>query len=126
MSQRCYQKEGPKIAVGDVNGDGQDDVYICSARGQKKQIYINNNGKFQAIENPEISKFIGFEDTAVHFFDADGDGDLDLYIGSGGNFIAEGERENQDRLFFNDGKGHFTMQSGSLPSNGMNTIRCHF
>jgi enediyne biosynthesis protein E4 len=114
-------KEGPKIAVGDVNGDGQEDVYICGARGQKKQIYIQQNGGFLPIENPEIAKFITFEDTAVHFFDGDGDGDLDLYVGSGGNFMPMGERENQDRLFFNDGKGHFSMIPGSLPSNGYNT-----
>ena len=114
-------KEGPKIAVGDVNSDGQQDVYICGARGQKKQIYIQQNGVFKPIENPEIAKFIGFEDTAVHFFDADGDGDLDLYVGSGGNFMPVGERENQDRLFFNDGKGNFSMKQGSLPANGYNT-----
>ena len=115
-------KEGPKIAVGDVNGDGLDDVYICGANGQKKGIYVQQkDGTFKVIDNPEIAKFIPFEDTSAQFFDADGDGDLDLYVGSGGNFIAAGERENQDRLFFNDGKGTFSMKAGSLPSNGMNT-----
>jgi enediyne biosynthesis protein E4 len=114
-------QEGPRLAVGDVNGDGQDDVYICGAKDQAKHIYIQENGTFKPIENPEIAKFKGFEDTAVLFFDADGDGDLDLYVGSGGNFRPQGERENQDRLFFNDGKGSFSMHANSLPPNGFNT-----
>jgi enediyne biosynthesis protein E4 len=114
-------QEGPKIAIGDVNGDGQDDVYICGAKDQAKHIYIQNNGAFKPIINPEIAKFKGFEDTAAQFFDADGDGDMDLYVGSGGNFKPQGELENQDRLFFNDGKGNYTMQANSLPSNGFNT-----
>ncbi|MBL7814382.1 MAG: VCBS repeat-containing protein [Saprospiraceae bacterium] len=115
-------KEGPKTAVGDVNGDKLDDVYICGAKGQAKAVYIQQiDGTFKAATNPEVAKFIDFEDTAVHFFDADSDGDLDLYVGSGGNYAPVGARENQDRLFFNDGKGNFVMHPGSLPSNGFNT-----
>ncbi len=113
--------EGPKIAVGDVNGDGQEDVYICGAKDQAKAILVAQNGIFKPIPNPEIARFIGFEDTAAAFFDADGDKDLDLYVGSGGNFTLVGQRENQDRLFFNDGKGNFAMRTGALPANGYNT-----
>ena len=113
--------EGPKIAVGDVNGDGQEDVYICGGKDQAKAILLAQNGVFKPIANPEIARFIGFEDTAAAFFDADGDKDLDLYVGSGGNFAMAGQRENQDRLFFNDGKGNFSMHPGALPTNGLNT-----
>jgi hypothetical protein len=115
-------KEGAKVAVADVNGDGLDDFYACGARDQKKQIYVQlKNGSFQVLANPEIAKFIPFEDTAVEFFDADGDGDKDMYVGSGGNFAAAGEYENQDRIFFNDGKGGFSMRPNTLPKNGFNT-----
>lgn len=114
-------REGPKIAIGDVNADGQEDMYVCAARGQKKQIYLGQNGVFKPLEDPELGRFIDFEDTNAAFFDADGDGDLDLYVASGGNFADANERENFDRLYFNDGKGKFSMQSGALPANGMNT-----
>lgn len=117
----ALSKEGPKIAVGDINGDGQEDVYVCGARGQEKHFYIQKNGVFKPYNDPEIARFIEFEDTDAHLFDADNDGDLDIYIGSGGNFVAERERENQDRLFFNNGKGQFSLINGTLPSNGFNT-----
>jgi hypothetical protein len=112
--------EGPKVAIGDVNGDGQEDLYICGARNQPKRILLAQNGGFKPIMNIEISRFIEFEDTAAEFFDADGDKDLDLFVGSGGNWTSKGQRENQDRFYINDGKGNFSMP-GSLPLNGYNT-----
>jgi enediyne biosynthesis protein E4 len=117
-------KEGPKMAIGDVNGDKQDDIFIGGAKGQKSQLYISENGGFKLVENPELSRFLNFEDTAAHLFDADGDGDLDLFVGSGGNEVAEGARELQNRLFMNDGKGNFQVNSNAFLLNSWNTAVC--
>jgi hypothetical protein len=112
-------QEGPKMAIGDVNGDKQDDIYICGGKEQPKGIYLSTKGGFTFSGANDLVRFISFEDTAAHLFDADGDGDLDLFVGSGGNYATVGSREMQDRMFYNDGKGNFTIRA--FPSPGMNT-----
>ena len=113
--------EGPKAAIGDVNGDGRPDIYICGAKMQPKQLYIQTATGFTATDQEVFKNFTGFEDTAAEFFDADKDGDLDLYVGSGGNEAAMGSRELMDRLYTNDGKGNFSINARALPPNTMNT-----
>ena len=61
-----------------------------------------------------------FEDVAVLFFDSDGDGDQDLYVGAGGNNMEKGGRESQHRLYKNDGQGNFVLNKTSFPNNEMN------
>ena len=114
-------REGPKIARGDVNGDGLEDIYIGGAKGQGGQLYLQNKeGKFIKKAEPVFKEFAAFEDVAVLFFDADKDGDLDLFIGAGGNNTAPNSREIQHRLYKNDGKGNFTLDAAAFANNNMN------
>ena len=115
-------REGPKAATGDVNGDGLTDIYIGGTPGHIGQLYIQTPaGKFQKKEQPAFKQFIQFEDDAILLFDADHDGDLDLFIGPGGNNNMTLSREMQNRLFKNDGSGNFTLDAAAFPASGMNT-----
>ncbi|MEO5929071.1 MAG: CRTAC1 family protein, partial [Candidatus Kapaibacterium sp.] len=108
---------GPGIAVGDVDGDGREDVYIGNAQGMSKRLFLQQqDGHF--VKSKDTATFdadAGSEDMGAVFFDADGDGDLDLYVVSGGNDFFENADALQDRLYLNDGKGHFTKSVGALP-----------
>jgi hypothetical protein len=114
-------REGPRMAVGDVNGDGLEDVYMGGAKGQGGQLYLQTAaGGLEKKEEAVFRQYAGMEDVAVLFFDADHDGDLDLFIGAGGNNVQAGAPEIEHRLYKNDGKGNFTIDVKSFPSNGMN------
>ena len=110
-------RTGPALTVGDLNGDQADDLFAGGAAGQAGAVFLQKaDGTFSKTEQPALEADKGYEDTAAAFLDADGDGDLDLYVVSGGNEQPSGSPLYQDRLYANDGKGIFTRAASSLPT----------
>ncbi|HRP57475.1 VCBS repeat-containing protein [Agriterribacter sp.] len=109
-----FSQNGPGIAVADINGDGRDDFFAGGAYNQSGQLFFQQpNGSFITRSLVTGKKYE--EDMGVLFFDADNDGDQDLYIVSGGNEFAAGSPYYQDRLYINDGKGNFALKPDALP-----------
>ena len=118
---RMMSREGPKAAVGDVNGDGLEDIFIGGTPNHPGQLYLQQkDGNFIKKDEQAFNQFLDFEDVAVTLFDCDHDGDLDLLIGPGGNNNEINTRELQLRLFKNDGKGNFTIDASAFPNSSMN------
>lgn len=113
-------REGPRIARADVNNDGLEDIYIGGAKGQAGQLYLQTNKGFSKKEEEVFKRFADFEDVAVLFFDCDGDNDMDLFIGAGGNNVPPRTRQLQHRLYKNDGRGNFERDSMAFPNNDVN------
>jgi len=109
---------GPALAVGDINGDKLDDVFIGGAMNHKGKFLLQqSNGKFKKVDLLPGSEGLekDAEDMGTLLFDADLDGDLDLYIVSGSYEMKAGSEALQDRLYINDGKGKFTLDIAALP-----------
>ena len=122
---QMFSNEGPHMAVADVNNDGHDDIYICGPKDQPGALFLQDGqGHFKhmiekAFEEDKIS-----EDTDCDFFDADGDGDNDLYVASGGNEFPSSSSALADRLYFNDGTGRFTKSGQILPAGKYESTSC--
>ena len=114
---RMLSTEGPRLAVGDVDGDGLDDVYVGGAKDSPGGLFRQRRGGFFAASDsaPFDADAIS-EDVDAAFFDADGDGDNDLYVASGGSEYAALAPALRDRLYMNDGGGRFVKAPGALPS----------
>lgn len=110
-------RQGPLMVKADVNADGLEDIFIGGAAGQSGELYLQTaNGR---LNQKPVAAFVSdaqSEDTAAEFFDMDGDGDLDLYVGSGGYEFAGDNPLLQDRIYINDGKGNFSRKSTALPA----------
>jgi hypothetical protein len=122
---QMHSTDGPRIAKGDVNGDGLEDFYICGAKDQPGALYIQTKtGRFKRSNEKLFERDKASEDTDCLFFDADGDGDLDLYVCSGGNEFSANSTELIDRLYINDGKGDFSKSPQVLPSYQFESSSC--
>ena len=107
---------GPGLAVGDVDGNGLEDFFIGGSIGQTGSIFLQSeDGKFEPADKHAYSEYPSYEDVGAVFFDADMDGDLDLFVVSGGNEYVKDNILYQDRLYINDGKGIFTQMDSALP-----------
>ncbi|MGP1992373.1 VCBS repeat-containing protein [Zobellia laminariae] len=108
-----HSQLGPKLAVGDINGDGLEDFFIGGAKGFSGLFFIQT--KDGSFTKQPLNSEIQSEDTDALFFDADGDGDLDLYVVSGGSEFPKNHVDYQDRLYTNDGLGNFKRNLTALP-----------
>ena len=117
--------EGPRLAIGDVNGDSYTDFYIGGAIGQHGKLYIQSSaGTFQATNENVFRQLTGSEDLGASFFDADQDGDQDLYVAHGGNEYLISTPHLIDQLFLNDGDGNLKRSPQYLPTFAMESTSC--
>ena len=108
-----HSRNGPGLAVADVNGDGLEDVFIGAAKDQCSALFLQQrNGTFVRRQADTDSLT---DDMGVLFFDADNDGDQDLYIVSGGTELTKGAEPYRDHFYLNDGAGNFTHTVSALP-----------
>jgi hypothetical protein len=115
-----FSEYGPALAVGDIDGNGLDDMLCGGSFSTGAQIFLQqSNGKFiqKSLLNGKDSLNKNRQDEGILLFDADGDGDLDLYIASGGFEAKSMTASYQDKLYLNDGKGNFTEDPTALPQN---------
>lgn len=111
-----FSEEGPAVAIADVNKDGLDDVFFGGAKDKQSKLLLQNkSGKFTkaTVVDFEIDQI--YEDTDAVFFDANADGNIDLYVVSGSNESKANSKNYEDRLYYGNGKGGFSRVRGVLP-----------
>jgi hypothetical protein len=117
--------EGPGMARGDVNGDRLDDLYICGARGTPGALYVQDRqGQFRSTNRDLFDAESSSEEIDCILFDADGDGDLDLYVACGGSELSSSSSGLADKLYLNNGKGIFSKSPQILPAGRYESTSC--
>lgn len=107
---------GPCIAKADVNGDGLEDVFIGGSSVTESFLYLQTaDGRFNIAKSQPWNEAKAINNTDALFFDADGDGDVDLYLASGGAEYEAVSKKYQDRFFRNNGRGDFVLVQDALP-----------
>ncbi|MEP3208011.1 MAG: VCBS repeat-containing protein [Maribacter sp.] len=107
---------GPLLATGDLNNDGLGDHIVGGAVGQSPEVYLQNEtGDFKILSIPDLSEDKYYEDLGIVIFDADNDGDEDVYIASGGNEFEVNSLGYQDRFYENLGNSQFRRNKGAIP-----------
>ncbi len=112
---QMISNEGPKLAIGDVNKDGNQDFYVGGAKGFEGKLFLGTTeGDFKELQTDVFIADKQSEDTDATFLDFDNDGDLDLIVASGGYEFSSASFALADRAYLNDGKGNFK-KSSALP-----------
>jgi len=106
---------GPAIAIGDLNADGLEDYYVGGALGYAGSLFFQTKTGFVYQDVSFLNEDKAYEDVGAMIFDADADGDHDLYVVSGGYEFTPNSDQLQDRLYLNDGKGGLTKVNNALP-----------
>ncbi|MEP7229995.1 MAG: VCBS repeat-containing protein [Ginsengibacter sp.] len=116
-----FSEYGPALAAGDINGDGLEDIVVGGNSTQGAIVLLQqSSGRFVQKKLPQLSRMDStFQsiDMGITLFDAEGDGDLDIYITSGGYEAPGYSQSYKDKFLINDGKGNFTLDSNAVPQN---------